>query len=815
MTDCVICCEKMSKSVTCAFCNFVSCSSCTRRFLLETESDPHCMNCKKHWSRDFLDSSFPKTFLNKELKNHRENILIDREKSLLPATQHLVERELHQRKYQTIIKQLYDRRRELHTELNNINGEIRESYNRLYYGNGQENIEQEKQQFIRKCPVEDCMGYLSSQWKCGICNLWSCPDCHEVKGETKDAEHICNADNVETAKLINKETRPCPSCATRIFKIDGCFAKDTVIKLWNGTTKLAQHIVIGDNLIGSDGLIRTVGDTCTGEDDMYKIIQNNAFDYTVNSKHTLCLKIAQNKKITKIQCKWKLNWFDHENLNFKQKQFETESDAEHFRNNIDSSDILEVLVDKYITLPERVRSQLYGFRSDGIEYDSQRLSVDPYFLGLWLGDGYSNGKDISIADDEIVQYIQKWADKNDAELVFVAPYRYKLKRKQSSTSKRNPMKEQLEKYNLIENKHIPKEFLVNSRENRLHLLAGLIDSDGHVSNSGKRIQVVSTNYSLAYQVVDLSRSLGFVTTIIKKERFDEKCFDDYESKTYKPLYRINISGTFLSDIPTKIKRKKCENSNYNKDMKCTSISVVLVGKGTYYGWKLKDDDHKFILHDYTVTKNCDQMFCTNCQTPFSWRTGKKVISGIIHNPHYYEFMRNQNDGNIPRQPGDIPCGGLPNIYRISEMIRKFKFPPKHATSECLYSIHRAVSHIQHAEIPRYEFVEQTNETNADLRIQYMLKEINEKSWKSTLQKREKKYQKNTEISQILQMFVDTASDIFRNIIEVIDIKDIAPNINTLESLRLYSNVSLDKISSRYSCVVPRIFEDWIVNNIKI
>jgi len=391
------------------------------------------MNCKKQWSRDFLDSSFPKTFLNKDLKCHRENILIDREKSLLPSTQRLVENEIYQRKYKEILKNLYGRRHDLHLELNNLNADIREGYNKLYYGDGQENVQVEKNQFIRKCPSEDCMGYLSSQWKCGLCNLWSCPDCHEVKGETKNADHICNADNVETAKLITKETHPCPSCATRIFKIDGC----------------------------------------------------------------------------------------------------------------------------------------------------------------------------------------------------------------------------------------------------------------------------------------------------------------------------------------------------------------------------------------------DQMFCTNCQTSFSWRTGKKVISGVIHNPHYYEFMRNQNNGNVPRQPGDIPCGGLPNIYNISNMVRKFKLPPKHLTSECLYNIHRAISHIQHAELIRFEFTEQTNETNSDLRIKYMLKEINEKNWKSTLQKREKKNQKNIEVSQILQMFIDTSSEILRSIITVSNIKDVDPHINTLESLRKYTNCSLDKISSRYSCVTPRIFEDWIVNNIKI
>lgn len=432
MSDCAICCEKLSKSVVCNFCDFETCSSCARRYLTDTESDPHCMSCKKVWSRDFIDMSFPKTFVNKDLKCHRENILIDREKSLLPSTQPLVERELHKRKYDKIIADLYKRRKELHQELALINSQIQESYTSLYYGPASGSGSEEKAQFVKKCPADDCMGYLSSQWKCGLCNLWTCPDCHEVKGETRDCEHTCLKENVESAKLINKETKPCPSCGTRIFKIEGC----------------------------------------------------------------------------------------------------------------------------------------------------------------------------------------------------------------------------------------------------------------------------------------------------------------------------------------------------------------------------------------------DQMFCTSCQTPFSWRTGKKVVSGVIHNPHYYEWMRQQNNGQVPRQPGDVPCGGLPSIYTISNLLRKFRLNNNNPDIEKLYSIHRATSHIQYTEIPRYEHVEQTQNTHSDLRVKYMLKEISEDSWKSTLQKREKKNSKNLEISQILQMFIDTSSDIFRNVVQAPAMDQIEVDVQTLESLRKYSNESLDKISKRYACVVPHIFEDWIVNHVK-
>ena len=40
----------------------------------------------------------------------------------------------------------------------------------------------EKKVFIKKCPVGDCEGFLSSSWKCGVCSTWVCPECFEIKG---------------------------------------------------------------------------------------------------------------------------------------------------------------------------------------------------------------------------------------------------------------------------------------------------------------------------------------------------------------------------------------------------------------------------------------------------------------------------------------------------------------------------------------------------------------------------------------------------------------------------------------------------------
>jgi hypothetical protein len=82
----------------------------------------------------------------------------------------------------------------------------------------------QRQKFVKKCPLDNCRGYLSSQWKCGSCEIWCCPDCHEIKGLARDVPHTCNPDTVATIARLATETKNCPNtaCGVPIYKIDGC-----------------------------------------------------------------------------------------------------------------------------------------------------------------------------------------------------------------------------------------------------------------------------------------------------------------------------------------------------------------------------------------------------------------------------------------------------------------------------------------------------------------------------------------------------------------------------------------------------------------
>ena len=218
MESCNICVENFNKNkhskVICPYCQFTSCRSCCEHYILE-QRVAKCMNneCDKQWTRKFLMEAFPKSFVNDKWKKVKEQVCFEREKALLPATQSIVEDILEQEKLKkeierldTLINSLMSNRHKLGTRLKLLSlGSVQKT--------------QESRHFVRACPQEDCRGFLSTQWKCGICEKTTCSKCHIIKGSE---EHTCNPDDVETANLLNKDTKPCPKCATGIFKIEGC-----------------------------------------------------------------------------------------------------------------------------------------------------------------------------------------------------------------------------------------------------------------------------------------------------------------------------------------------------------------------------------------------------------------------------------------------------------------------------------------------------------------------------------------------------------------------------------------------------------------
>lgn len=217
---CSICTEKLNKStrlnLNCPYCDHAACRECYKRWVL-METRPHCMNndCNVEWTSKHMVQLFPYTFIKNEYKKHQENVLFDRERALMPATQ-------------LIIEQMIAREHK-EEEINNVFKDIRVLYNKiedlrreLARNMMEPNKKTERATFVRACPEENCRGFLSTQWKCGICEKWTCPHCHVVKGLEREVEHTCDQNDLATATLLSNDTRPCPSCGTGIFKISGC-----------------------------------------------------------------------------------------------------------------------------------------------------------------------------------------------------------------------------------------------------------------------------------------------------------------------------------------------------------------------------------------------------------------------------------------------------------------------------------------------------------------------------------------------------------------------------------------------------------------
>ena len=221
--ECDICIEKYNKSyrlkLNCPYCDYSACRKCCETWLLN-ETVPRCLNsqCGKELSRQYVASTFTKSFMNGDYKKHRETVLFDQERALLPATQPIVENIINREKIDAEIRRIEDE------ELRAIYARIaalRSDRNRLS-NVAQTNAVSERSTFIKACPDSDCRGFLSSQWKCGLCEKWACSDCHEIKGMSRDCEHICNPDNVATAALLAMDTKSCPSCGAGIHKLEGC-----------------------------------------------------------------------------------------------------------------------------------------------------------------------------------------------------------------------------------------------------------------------------------------------------------------------------------------------------------------------------------------------------------------------------------------------------------------------------------------------------------------------------------------------------------------------------------------------------------------
>ena len=172
------------------------------------------------------------------------------------------------------------------------------------------------------------------------------------------------------------------------------------------------------------------------------------------------------------------------------------------------------------------------------------LPVDPYVLGAWLGDGKSDSAQMCYAErDRIVREVceergyavsSEWTHKTTG--VKYVQFGY------------TGLQQSLRELDLIDNKHIPAEYKLSSLQQRLALLAGLIDTDGSVDASG-RVRIATVSEKLASDIEDVVRSCGW-----RAGRYvQEACLSSSGIQGNAPC--LYISFTPDTSIPTRVERK--------------------------------------------------------------------------------------------------------------------------------------------------------------------------------------------------------------------------------------------------------------------
>jgi hypothetical protein len=342
-----------------------------------------------------------------------------------------------------------------------------------------------------------------------------------------------------------------------------CLGRGTPVLMFDGRVVPVETIVDGDLLMGPDSQPRRVLRTNVGYGPMFKVIPTKGEPWICNDVHVLTLA-GTNR--------------------FKGQTIDIQLDEYH----------------------RRCASQS-GFRPNwklfmtGVDFVPRRepLPLDPYFLGLWIGDGTKEvvpgrgltGVQISKPDPEVLACCEEIAMAWGVRVLKVNSYGCPTYRLGNPNGPGNrPGGNQL--LNALrsvvgEQVTVPHEYLTASRADREALLAGWLDADGHYASG--YYEIVQKRVDHADALEFLARSLGFRVSRSKKV---------VEGEVYQ---RLSILGD-ASHLPLRIPRKKALPRQQIKNVLVTGFSTEAIGDGDYFGFTL-DGDGRFLLGDFTVTHN--------------------------------------------------------------------------------------------------------------------------------------------------------------------------------------------------------------------
>lgn len=419
-----------------------------------------------------------------------------------------------------------------------------------------------------------------------------------------------------------------------------CFDPNTKVMMGNGQIKLIKDIQVGETVMGPDGSPRQVLATHSGIDNMYKLsVYTGGEDQIVNSAHKIYYK---------------------EKNHFGKKDIE-----------VLSTPLDLIKEDAEIKHKKNLR---YLQRSKGILPDYHRnLLIDPYLLGLWLGDGFTRKPAIITADHEIFDYLVGYANVNQmiaaiertsGEALIVSLVN-KFNGRHGKMLK-NPLIEGLRYYNVYTSKDIPDDYIYTSTENKLQLLAGLIDTDGHY-NKRDRYYTFSQSENRKHIVEKaalIARSLGFKCSINHYTGQEIKQINTNKKLSIcQPTWVLNILDGDL-EIPVKIQRKIGSIKKTKGDALQSNFKISYNGIGEYCGITV-DKDNLFLLSDFTIVHNCEWVEGKDPTKPSVFNqmaamdaSMSNVIGGYIDIMSKIESMVSELTGITPQRQGAISSSEL-------------------------------------------------------------------------------------------------------------------------------------------------------------
>jgi hypothetical protein len=403
--------------------------------------------------------------------------------------------------------------------------------------------------------------------------------------------------------------------------------------MFDGKIETVENVKIGDVLMGDDSTPRIVTKLFRGRDKMYKIQPLDGTEpYWVTGKHTLCLKYNTRPQVKVENGRWPRARVVYPvikiredgttevkvtNSNFSFGKYTEKCALEHayeLKNSLTKEfdknpPVHEIEVEKYLKQSKSFNHRLVAYRT-GVDFPktNTKLELNPYLLGAWLGDGTSMETTITNIDPELIDFLYKEAERMDMSITrgkdtdtSQGSIKYRFVSKNSRKKGCNPFMNFLRKNDLWNNKHIPQQYKVASRNDRLALLAGLIDTDGHYGNESF-YEIYQKNATLADDIVFLARSLGFWC---HTKPVNKGCKYKGEMKmgTYQ---KITFGGHNLHQLPILIPRKMAcmRLGNLLQDLMHYKFTITECEEDDYYGFELSGNNHRFLLGDFTVTHNC-------------------------------------------------------------------------------------------------------------------------------------------------------------------------------------------------------------------